>query len=70
VPQSWRLLAKDGADVPESRRAPRRGYQPVNIGETWDFLFQPPEPGEYRLYSQFSGLQLGTRTLLREFTVR
>ena len=69
VPQSWRLLAKDGADVPESRRGPRRAYQPVNIGETWDFLFQPA-PGVYRMYWQFSGLELGSRTLLREFTVR
>ena len=69
VPQSWRLLAKDGADVPESRRGPRRAYQPVNIGETWDFLFQPA-PGVYRMYWQFSGLELGARTLLREFTVR
>ena len=69
VPQSWRLLAKDGADVPESRRGPRRAYQPVNIGETWDFLFQPA-PGEYRMYWQFSGLEVGSRTLLREFTVR
>ncbi|HKP28248.1 MAG TPA: multicopper oxidase domain-containing protein [Gemmatimonadales bacterium] len=70
VPQSWSLLAKDGANVPESRRASRRAYQPVNIGETWDFLFQPPAPGEYRLYYQFSGLQLGARTLLRQFTVQ
>ena len=70
VMQSWRLLAKDGATVPESRRGLRRAYQPVLIGETWDFLFQPPEPGEYRLYTQFSGLEVGPRTLLRTFTVR
>lgn len=69
VPQSWRLLAKDGADVPESKRRPRRAFQSVNVGETWDFLFQPPEPGEYRLLWQFSGLERGPVTLLRRYVV-
>ena len=69
VPQSWRLLAKDGADVPESRRRPRRAFQPVNVGETWDFLFEPPGPGEYRLFWQFSGIERGPVTLLRRYTV-
>jgi FtsP/CotA-like multicopper oxidase with cupredoxin domain len=70
VPQAWRLVAKDGADVPASKRGPRTALQSVSVGETWDFLFEPPAPGEYRMYWQFAGLQRGARTLLRQFTVQ
>jgi FtsP/CotA-like multicopper oxidase with cupredoxin domain len=69
VPQSWRLLAKDGADVPASRRGPRPAVQFVAIGETWDFAFEPPGPGEYLMYWQSFALVRGPRTLLRRFRV-
>jgi hypothetical protein len=32
----WRLVAKDGADLPAARRATVRAYQPISIGETYD----------------------------------
>ena len=69
VPQSWRLVAKDGADVPRSRQGRRPAMQMVAIGETWDFLFEPPAPGEYLLYWQSFALVRGPRTLLRHFRV-
>src|SRR4030095_9538894 len=45
----WRPLAKDGADLPEAQRIPRRARQIVTMGETYDFEFTPKEPGILRL---------------------
>jgi hypothetical protein len=46
---SWRQLAKDGADLPAARRAPRAARQPVAIGETVDVELLDLRPGELRL---------------------
>ena len=45
----WTPLAKDAIDLPPSRRAPVASRQPVSMGETYDMLFTPSEPGEYRM---------------------
>jgi hypothetical protein len=44
----WRLIAKDGADLPPARATLRRGGQRIQVGETWDFEWIP-ESGDYRL---------------------
>ena len=43
----WRLLARDGRDVPPDRRALQTGRENVAAGVTRDFEFTPPAPGMY-----------------------
>jgi FtsP/CotA-like multicopper oxidase with cupredoxin domain len=45
----WRMWAKDGADLPESARAPRRAPQIISMGETYDFEFVPQGRGHLRI---------------------
>jgi FtsP/CotA-like multicopper oxidase with cupredoxin domain len=67
--QQWRLKAKDGADVPVSRQGLRRATAMVSVGETWDYLFDPPGPGEYTFTYRVFGLERGPIKLLRRFIV-
>jgi FtsP/CotA-like multicopper oxidase with cupredoxin domain len=67
--QQWRLQAKDGADVPASRQGLRRATAMVSVGETWDYLFDPPGPGEYTFTYRVFGLERGPIKLLRRFVV-
>ena len=46
---AWRAWAKDGADLPEVLRLIQPATQLVSVGETYDFEFTPPAPGEYKL---------------------
>lgn len=46
---TWRPVAKDGADLPASQRAPRAAYLLTGPGETADFEFTPAQRGEWRL---------------------
>jgi len=46
---TWRPLAKDGADLPDSWRVPRPARSPVSVGETMDFGFVAPAAGPMRL---------------------
>jgi len=46
---SWRPLAKDGADLPESQRTIAAAQVTGWTGETCDFDFLPPAAGAYRL---------------------
>jgi len=58
---TWRVLAKDGADLPADARAPRLARQPLSIGETMDVEFSPSRPGDYRLEARSTfGALLGT----------
>ncbi len=45
----WRPVAKDGADLPDRDRTPRRARQEVSMGETYDFEFLPAKRGELRI---------------------
>jgi FtsP/CotA-like multicopper oxidase with cupredoxin domain len=45
----WKPLAKDGADLPASQKLSRRAVQGLMVGETYDFEFEPREPGNYSL---------------------
>jgi FtsP/CotA-like multicopper oxidase with cupredoxin domain len=47
--QTWRPLAKDGADLPASTSVAQRAAKRLAVGETFDAEFMAPKPGEYRL---------------------
>jgi FtsP/CotA-like multicopper oxidase with cupredoxin domain len=44
-PQQWRLVAKDGADLPPPQSLRPARFFP-GVGETFDFEFTPKAPGE------------------------
>jgi len=46
---TWRPLAKDGADLPDSWRVVRAARSPISIGETMDYEFTADGPGAMRL---------------------
>jgi manganese oxidase len=48
-PAEWTPLAVDGADLPLPQRTDEPAVQQITIGQTRDFLFRPPGPGEYEL---------------------
>jgi len=47
--QTWRPLAKDGADLSPSASQAQRASKRLGVGETFDAEFIAPERGEYRL---------------------
>jgi manganese oxidase len=47
-PVKWRAIAKDGLDLPPSQAVVKPAHQPVTVGETHDFEFQPKEAGDLR----------------------
>jgi FtsP/CotA-like multicopper oxidase with cupredoxin domain len=60
----WRLLARDGADLPEADRGMRPARQAVSIGQTADVEITPTAPGDLRLEARASSLvTLGTLRL-------
>jgi len=65
--QTWRPLAKDGADLPASAAVAQRASKRLGVGETFDAEFIAPEPGEYRLTI---GVPLKQMTYSRRIIVR
>ena len=61
---AWRQLEKDGADLPEPRRAPRSAVRLISIGETLDVLFTPDAPGDIRLDVVLGGVALTVHPVL------
>ncbi len=49
TPATWRPLAKDGADLPPAQSGPGPAKTALSVGETRDFEFVAPSPGEYVL---------------------
>ena len=45
---TWRGIAKDGADLPESQQHTSLATQQVLVGETYDFEFTPQKSGRLR----------------------
>jgi FtsP/CotA-like multicopper oxidase with cupredoxin domain len=52
---SWRVIAKDGAEIPPARRESRPARLPISIGETFDVEVLPTGPGELRLEARTAG---------------
>lgn len=48
-PVQWRPVSKDGAELPPSQSKARVATQVISVGETYDFEYEPSEPGEMRL---------------------
>jgi FtsP/CotA-like multicopper oxidase with cupredoxin domain len=51
----WRLVAKDGFDLPAMARIPRPAEQTVGMGETWDVAFVPERRGALTLEVRGAG---------------
>jgi FtsP/CotA-like multicopper oxidase with cupredoxin domain len=51
----WRPIAKDGADLPLSARAPVLARQLISMGETYDFEYTPERPGRLRIEIRGAG---------------
>ena len=49
IPVAWRVVAKDGADLPPAQALVRPAQQIIGVGEAYDFEFTPEEPGQLRL---------------------
>jgi FtsP/CotA-like multicopper oxidase with cupredoxin domain len=49
-----RLLAKDGADLPEHQQVEAGALPEIGVGETADFTWTPSEPGEYEIRVGFA----------------
>ncbi len=62
---TWRVMAKDGAELPTARQVVRPAVQPISIGETVDVEFTPAAAGEFRLeaWTGNGALLLGTLPL-------
>ena len=54
----WRVLAKDGAELPATRKVVGRARQTIGIGETVDVEVIPSAPGELRLEARTAGGRL------------
>jgi hypothetical protein len=46
VPVKWRIIAKDGADLPVQHQVMEEN-QPISIGQTVDLEFTPDKAGNY-----------------------
>ncbi len=49
APVKWRILAKDGADLPATAAIKKTADQFITVGETYDFEYQADEPQELAL---------------------
>jgi manganese oxidase len=57
----WRILARDGAELPPERKVMRRAVQPLSIGQTMDVEITPTTTDPLRLEARgASGLRLGS----------
>ena len=63
----WIPVAKDGFDVPQSRRKPRLAREIVAVGETYDFEYTPQRRGLLRLEVRGS---VGSRALHTRVPIR
>ncbi len=57
-PESWRALAKDGADLPPHQQEETRAEQTVSVGETYDYAYTPDQPGQLRIEGRDSDGEL------------
>jgi FtsP/CotA-like multicopper oxidase with cupredoxin domain len=48
----WRPVSKDGAELPPTQMGNRPATFVIGVGETYDFEYLPPVPGELRLDAQ------------------
>ena len=66
---TWRELARDGADLPDSRRVPQAARRVISIGQTMDMEIAPDQPGDLRLEIRVGG-KFPTHPLLAVLPLR
>jgi hypothetical protein len=49
IPERWRAVAKDGADLPATQSTVGPAVVRADVGEIYDVEWLPPAPGEYAL---------------------
>jgi hypothetical protein len=62
---TWRAVAKDGADLPPSQAKARPASQPISVGETYDFEYEPAAPVHLRLEVLERGWDILTTQLVQ-----
>jgi FtsP/CotA-like multicopper oxidase with cupredoxin domain len=58
VPVEWRIVAKDGADLPPASVAPQTAEMRITVGETYDVEYQAGTPQELALEVYLPGPKL------------
>jgi hypothetical protein len=49
IPVQWRIIAKDGADLPPAAAGMQTAEFRITVGETYDFEFEASAPQELAL---------------------
>jgi manganese oxidase len=49
APVQWKIIAKDGADLPAARVKSSTAGMTITVGETYDVEYQAEKPGEVDL---------------------
>lgn len=57
-PVSWRIIAKDGADLPPEQIHPAQAQLPITVGETYDVEFTSDSAQDLRLELLAPGLKI------------
>ncbi len=65
APVRWRLVSKDGWDVPSQQRVLLPAEQTVSVGETFDFEYTPRRPGELHLEVRSGGGRMFVDQLIK-----
>jgi FtsP/CotA-like multicopper oxidase with cupredoxin domain len=65
TPVQWRLIAKDGSDLPPSAATMQTADLTVTVGETYDFEYEASTPQELALEAMLPGVKIrATQTLV------
>lgn len=64
MPVQWRIIAKDGADLPPASATMQAADLTITVGETYDFEYEAASPQELTLESYLPGLKVRTTQVL------
>lgn len=57
IPVQWRIVAKDGADLPAATAVAQTAETPITVGETYDFEYEASTPQDLVLEVLLPGLK-------------
>jgi FtsP/CotA-like multicopper oxidase with cupredoxin domain len=57
TPVQWRIIAKDGADLPSPAATVQSADLPITVGETYDFEYEATDPQELALEIYLPGVK-------------
>ena len=61
IPVEWRIIAKDGADLPPEASTMTKAELGITVGETYDFEYEAITPEELALEVYLPGRKIWTR---------